>query len=206
MKTKILITLFITLMIIITGCDVKDGSIMGTVEVPTDYQLDLYSADEGIHPDINILDDPQNPYADANLNMENVWDLSEECPSAKAKFYLWGTMLARIPIGEYQFHTAKSLHELYTVGGSENAKVQTKKAYRAVLDHFFDSVTWWQAGWVDEDTYYAVLLRDMVGQLLYNPVEMNLLPLYNDPAQALADMSEWGYVFDFETGTVSKRI
>ncbi len=205
MKTKLLITIFVALMILITGCDVKDGSIMGTVEVPLDYQLDLYSADLGIHPDTSILDDPNNPYANANLNMENVWDLAEECPSPKAKFYLWGTMLAMIPIGEYQYHTAYSLHELYTEGSSDNAKLQAKRAYRAVLDHFFDSVTWWQAGWVDEDTYYAVLLRNMVGQLLYNPVEMNLLPLYNDPAQALADMSEWGYVFDIETGTVSKR-
>jgi hypothetical protein len=35
---------------------------------------------------------------------------------------------------------------------------------------------------------------------------MNLLPLYSDPVMALADMSEWGYVYDFETGTVSRRI
>ena len=34
MKTKLLITIFVALMILITGCDVKDGSIMGTVEVP----------------------------------------------------------------------------------------------------------------------------------------------------------------------------
>ena len=45
----------------------------------------------------------------------------------------------------------------------------------------------------------------MVAQSLYNPSDMNLLPLYNDPAIALADMSEWGYVYDFVNGTVSKR-
>ncbi|MBN1948559.1 MAG: hypothetical protein JW784_02330, partial [Candidatus Cloacimonetes bacterium] len=119
-------------------------------------------------------------------------------------FYLWASILAMIPTGEYQYFTAKSLHELYTAGGSENAREQAKKAYRAVLDHFFNSVTWWQAEWLNEETYYAVILRDMVGQSLYDPTAMNMLPLYNDPALALADMSEWGYVYDIETGTVSK--
>jgi hypothetical protein len=44
-----------------------------------------------------------------------------------------------------------------------------------------------------------------VAQSLYNPTEMNLLPLYSDPVFALADLSEWGYVYDTETGTVSRR-
>jgi len=33
---------------------------------------------------------------------------------------------------------------------------------------------------------------------------MNLLPLYNDPAQALAAMGEWGYYYNTELKTVSK--
>ena len=163
-------------------------------------------------PENCILDDPDNPFANANINMENVWDLEKECPSPKSKFYLWATILAKIPTGEYQYFTAKSLHELYTAGGSENAKEQAKKAYRGVLDHFFDSVTWWNAWWVDEDTYYAVILRDMVGKSLYDPSgifdeedDQNLLPLYNDPALALADLSEWGYVYNTDTKTISKR-
>lgn len=205
MKTKILI-LFSLILIILSGCDPRDGNLLTDLELPTDYILNLYSANEGIHPDTSVLDDPENPYADASISMENVWDLSEECPSAKAKFYLWATILANIPIGEYQYFTAKSLHELYTVGGSENAKEQAKKAYRAALDHFFDSVTWWQAEWLTEETYYAVLLRNLVAESLYDPSNMNLMSLYNDPVQALADMSEWGYVYDPVTGIVSKRI
>ena len=109
------------------------------------------------------------------------------------------------PIGKHQYFTAVSLHELYTVGGSENAKAQAKKAYRATLDHFFDSVTWWQADWIVDETYYAVLLRNLVAQHLYDPSDQNLLPLYSDPVLALADLSEWGYVYNPETGTVSRR-
>jgi len=203
-KRHILIILSLAL-ILIAGCDRRTGYISNVVDLPTDHMLDLYGANEGIHPDQSVLTDPANPFADANLNMQNVWDLTEVCPSPKARFYLWATILANIPIGEYQFFTGKSLHELYTAGGSENARQQAKKAYRATLDHFFDSVTWWRADWIVEETYYAVLLRNMVAKSLYDPSEMNLLPLYSDPVLALADLSEWGYVYDIETGTVSRR-
>jgi len=205
MKKRSILFLLSLLIIFIAGCDHKTGDLVTSIDLPTDQILNLYSADEGIHPNQSVLDNPDNPFADANINMENVWDLNDICPSAKTKFYLWASILAKIPIGEYQYFTAKSLHELYTVGGSENAKEQAKKAYRATLDHFFDDVTWWQADWVQEETYYAVLLRNLVAQSLYNPTEMNLLPLYSDPVFALADLSEWGYVYDTETGTVSKR-
>lgn len=176
MKTKLMLLGMILIILVVIGCDPKEGTILEVVQLPLDYQLDLYCADEGIHPETCILDNPDNPYAAANINMVNVWDLNEECPSPKAKFYLWGTILAKIPIGEYQYHTAVSLHELYTVGGSENARLQAIKAYRAVLDHFFDSVTWWQAEWIQDETYYAVLIRNLTGQNLYDPSELNLMP------------------------------
>ncbi|MBN2830201.1 MAG: hypothetical protein JXR56_07770 [Candidatus Cloacimonetes bacterium] len=202
---KLLIALSVIVLILIAGCDVKNGITSTILELPTGSTLDLYSADEGIHPNKDILDNPANPFADASLNMENVWDFSDESPSAISRFYLWGTILAKIPIGEYQYFTAKALHEIYTESGSMNAREHAKKAYRAVLDHFYDSVTWWSAWWVDEDTYYAVILRDMVGEAMYDPSEMNLLPLYSDPALALADLSEWGYVYDFEAKKITKR-
>lgn len=205
MKIKSILIILGLALILFAGCDRRTGDLVGVLDLPTDYVLDLYSANEGIHPDQSVLDDPANAFADANLNMENVWDLNDTCPSPKAKFYLWASILANIPIGEYQYFTAKSLHELYTAGGSANAKEQAKKAYRATLDHFFDSVTWWKADWMQDETYYAVLLRNLVAKSLYDPSEMNLLPLYADPVQALADLSEWGYVYDLETGTVSRR-
>ncbi len=202
---KLSLLLLVLLLVLIASCDRKTGDLLAPMPLPTDYTLDLYSATEGLHPDNSVLRDPANPYAHANVNMENVWDLNDTSPSAKAKFYLWATALTSVPMGEYQFFTAKSLHELYTAGGSINAREQAKKAYRNTLDHFFDDVTWWKADWMADETYYAVLLRNLVGQSMYDPSEMNLLPLYTDPVQALADLSEWGYVWDFETGTMSRR-
>lgn len=201
--TTILIALLAVMLL--TSCDRKTGDLVTPMPMPTDYILNLYSVNEGIYPDQSVLRDPDNPFAQASLNMENVWDLNDASPSPKSKFYLWASILANIPIGEYQYFTAKSLHELYTAGGSENAKAQAKKAYRATLDHFFDAVTWWKADWMADETYYAVLLRNLVGECMYSPSEQNLMPLYNDPVQALADLSEWGYVYDTETGTMSRR-
>jgi hypothetical protein len=207
MKNIILFVLLSLLTLSFMGCDAKNGTILEYEQLPTDYSLTLYGENEGVHPDTNVLRDPENPYANAGINMVNVWEFNDNSPSAKAKFYLWATILARIPYGEHQFMTAQALHELYTFspGGSENAKEQAKKAYRATLDHFFDSVTWWKADWLNEETYYAVLLREEAGKYLYNPSAEGLLPLYNDPAMAQAEMSEWGYVYDIDTGAVSRR-
>lgn len=202
---NILIIVLALMLLLLAGCDRKTGDLVTTVDLPTDYLLNLYSAEEGIYPDTSVLRDPANPYADASISMENVWDLNDSSPSAKAKFYLWASALTSYPMGEYQFFTAKALHELYTAGGSINAREQAKKAYRATLDHFFDDVTWWKADWIQDETYYAVLLRNLVGESMYDPSEMNMLPLYSDPVLALADLSEWGYVYDFETGTMSRK-
>ncbi|MDP8220291.1 MAG: hypothetical protein P9X26_03025 [Candidatus Stygibacter frigidus] len=203
-----IIKLFVLLGLVtvfLMGCDVKNGTILEYEQLPTDNVLNLYGENEGIYPDTNVLNDPENPYADVGINMDNVWDFNDQCVSPKDKFYLWATMLAKIPYGEHQYMTAQALHQLYTVGGSENAKEQAKKAYHAALDHFFDSATWWQAEWLNDETYYAVLIRELTGHYLYDPSDENLLPLYNDPAMALADMSEWGYIYDIETGAVSRR-
>ena len=203
-KNIFIIALVLVASIFITSCDRKNGELFTGVELPLDFTLPLYCEDEGVHPENCILENPENPYVGANISMETVWDFNDECPSPKAKFYLWGTMLANIPIGEYRYHTAQALHELYTAGGSQNAKAQAKKAYRAALDYFFDNVTWWHAHWLPEETYYAVAVKDLVGAALYDPSELGLLPLYSDPAEALADLSEWGYIWDFENNVMSK--
>ena len=204
MLNRVLIIFTGILILLTTGCEVKNGTIANEVEIPLDNRLDLYSENVGIYLNKDILDDPQNPYADAGLNQDNVWDFYDECPSPKGKFYLWGTMMTIIPMGEHQYYTALSLHELYTVGGSENARTQAIKAYRAVLDYYLESTTWDLAWWVGEETYSPVHLKHMVGQNLYEPAPNNLLPLFSQPVFAAEAMGEWGYVYNPETKEISK--
>lgn len=120
-----------------------NGSAVGdTTSLPTDFRLDLYCGDMGIANEQCVLDDPNNPFRDSNVTETNKWDLYDQLTSAKAKFYLWATALANNPTGENQFYTALSLQELYTDGGSLNSQDQAKRAYRSVLDNYYDSVTY----------------------------------------------------------------
>ena len=86
MKTKSIIILLSLVVIILSGCDPKDGNVMTEIEVPLDNQLNLFSENEGIHPNTSVLDNPDNPYANASISMETVWDFSTECPSAKSMY------------------------------------------------------------------------------------------------------------------------
>lgn len=193
--TKIILSLTV---IFAFGCgtDGGDGKITNEIDLPTDESLPLYCEDEGIHPNNCVLENPDNPYALVNVTEENKWDLHDDAPSAKARFYLWATALTRIPSGENQYYVADSLHELYTLGTSINAKEQAKRAYRAVLDKFYDSHTYWIATWLPDQPTYAVLLRDLTGMRLYDPSENSLSFLYDDPYYALEELAEWGYNYD----------
>jgi hypothetical protein len=215
---RLVLIAFSLLMIIIMGCDVEDGEITNVVELPMETELNLYCQDEGVYPETCVLDNPDNPFRmviitenvygeddegnQVQVVESNKFDLADGCPGAKSLFYLWATALAKGPSGENQYYTAHSLHQLYTEGGSENAKEQAKKAYRALLDNFFDSYTWYNAWWIDEDTYYPVLIRDLVAQNLIEPAEVNLLPLYDDPFLAMEELGEWGYIYDEQMETI----
>jgi hypothetical protein len=113
---------------------------------------------------------------------------------------------------------AESLHKLYTLEKNENIRKQTIKAYRAVLDHFFETKMYIEAWWIeDEDLAYAEgFIRHMVGKRLFgiwegkdnegNPQTYNIKGmtlgsgmildnLFENEFQAQAAMNEWGYVY-----------
>jgi len=132
----------IPLLGLLAACGGGEGGYeVDQVELPVDYTLNLYCENAGIADSTCILDDPENPYARSLVNDETKFQLYDDSPSAKSDFYLWATALARNPIGENQYYTALSLHDLYTQGGSEVARNQAKRAYRSLLDNYFDSVT-----------------------------------------------------------------
>jgi hypothetical protein len=209
-----LILIALSLVIVIaTGCtDVEDGDVTNEITLLTDTSLDLYCEDMGVYPETCVLEDPDNPFFMVSIT-ENVYEeddegnevlvsegnkfeLADDCPSAKSKVYLWATALAKNPSGENQFFTADAFHQLYTEGGSENAREQAIKAYRAVLDHFFYSATYYTADWLPEEPSYGVLLKDLVGARLYDATEVNLEPLYDSPEFGMEALGQWGYVLD----------
>jgi hypothetical protein len=194
-----------SMILLTTGCgEIDGGTVQNSVELPIDSTLNFYCADEGIYLEKCVLDNPENPYAKVAVTEDNKFDLNDEAPSAKSRYYLWATALAKgagIP-GENQYYTALSLHEVYAESASPTTRDQAKKAYRSVLDNYFLAPTFYGPFTVDQ-IYFAVAVKDLVGQNLYDPTAAKLVSFYTDPANALAELSDWGYIYDTTNKTVS---
>lgn len=211
---NILVILLSFCILTISGCGSDDsGQLANSIPLPADSLLTLYCANEGIYPETCILDDPENPYRMVAVNEETKWELNNAPQSAKSRFYLWATALAYMPTGENQYYVADALHELYTNVASVNAHEQAKRAYRSVLDNFYDSFTYWEATWLPGPPVYAVPLKDLTGMRVYDPTPDGLLPLYIDSYYGLNALAEWGYSYDpdfdpaqslTQTGTITK--
>jgi hypothetical protein len=205
LKTGVSLLIAVLGSVVITACsDIEGGDVVDQTSLPVDSNINLYCEDAGIFPDPCILDDPANPYARANVSEETKFELNDGAPSAKSRFYLWATILARNPSGENQYYTALSLHEVYSETASPVIQAQTKKAYRSVLDNFFESATFFVVPVTEGDVAFATPLKDRVGANLYQPTDASLVSLYTDPIFALEEMSQWGYIYD-TTNEVTTR-
>ena len=198
----------IGLSLLLAGCGSPgsgDGTVITTVELPTDTLLDLNCAEVGVFPEPCILTDPQNPFRDVTVAEFNVndpdadtkFDLANQIPAgptgAKARFYLWATALARFPSGENQWYTARALHELWDAAGDPIIQAQALKAYRSVLDNFFGSVTFFECcGGVS----FPATLNELTADSLYRPESTGFEPLVpGGTLQVLSLIGEWGYTY-----------
>ena len=179
-----------------------NGQVVNTVELPTDAFTSLYCPDEGVGEESCVLFNPVNPYARSAINGVTKWDLANEAPSSKSRFYLWATAHARDAQGENQFYAADSLHAIFRDEGSILARDQAKRAYRVVLDDFFGSVTF--TGPVNAQT--ANLLRNWTADRFVSPGNAGLPQLYDSQSEALQALDEWGYLYDANTATISRKI
>jgi len=208
LKGKALILLAMVMLISSCGKDSDDGDIVNTVDLPTDdtIALKLHCADVGIFEETCILDDPANPYARAIVSEDNKFDLDAEAPSATAKFYLWGTALARgagAP-GENQFFTALNLHRMWAASNSELTRLQAIRAYRSLLDNYFNSVTFFEIP-LDSENFFPQNLNMFTGQLLFDPTDLNntftTSRLFSADPNVNKDLANqeigvWGYFYD----------
>lgn len=200
-----------TLAMALSGCgevDDSDGDIRNSVALPTDdtIPLDLYCEEIGIFEEECILDDPANPYAFTPLSVELKFELDADAPSATARFYLWGTALARgigAP-GENQFYVALNLHRMWASSNSELTRLQALKAYRSYLDNYFNSTTFFEIP-VDSGNFVPQSLNIFTGEMLFDPADISntftSTRLFNpDPNvnrfEAEIEVGIWGYFYD----------
>jgi hypothetical protein len=199
------------LILVLSGCgevDDDDGTVVNTVALPTDdtIPLDLYCEDIGIFTETCILDDPANPYATSPLSVDLKFELDADAPSFTAKFYLWGTALAKgigAP-GENQFYVALNLHRMWASSNSELTRLQALRAYRSYLDNYFNSTTFFEIP-VDSGNFVPQSLNIFTGEMLFDPADISntftSTRLFNpDPKvnrfEAEIEVGIWGYFYD----------
>lgn len=202
------------LILVLSGCgevDDNDGSVVNTVALPTDdtIPLDLYCEDIGLFTETCILDDPANPYANSPISEDLKFDLDADAPSFTAKFYLWGTALAKgigAP-GENQFYVALNLHRMWASSNSELTRLQALRAYRSYLDNYFESSTFFEIP-LDSGNFVPQSLNIFTGEMLFDPADITntytSARLFNpDPNvnrfEAEIEVGEWGYFYDQNT-------
>ncbi|MFU8896759.1 MAG: hypothetical protein ACNA8J_10260 [Gammaproteobacteria bacterium] len=192
----------------VSGCDGRsssDGQVINQILLPTDTLLNLGCADVGIAAETCVLEDPENPFAFVatpefdvnNPDGPSKFDLANNIPpgpeGAKARFYLWATALARRPSGENQWYTARALHELYDANSDPLIRDQALRAYRALLDNFFGSVTFFQ---LPSGVAFPATLNERVADDLYRTDATGFRRLVpGDPVNVLSLLGEWGYTY-----------
>ena len=203
----------------VAGCggSGSGGTVSNTVQLPTDdtIPLDLYCADIGVRNNKCVLDDPGNPYARASVTDETKFTLDAAAPSATAKFYLWATALARgagAP-GENQFYVALYLHQMWAASNSELSRLQALKAYRSLLDNYFNSVTFFEIP-INSGNFFPQNLNIFTGQMLFDPTNITntftSTRLFSPDPNINRDMANievgsWGYFYDQNTGQFTKN-
>lgn len=121
----------------------------------SEVTLALSDPDEGIYPSTAVLDNPQNPFAQANIGVETKWQIQSGAGPIPA-FYSWATILAHQPGGEAQFYVGKNLQAAFLSGDPHvedpaAISAQAIRAYQMVLDQFPESVTYDATGKIAYD-------------------------------------------------------
>ena len=210
--------LLAVLVLMMTGCgkDSGDGVVRNTVALPTDDTIpfNLYCVDIGLYLNQCILDDPDNPYAFTPISEEGKFELDADAPSATARFYLWGTALARgigAP-GENQFYVALNLHYMWGSSNSELTRLQALRAYQSYLDNYFDSVTYFEIP-DDSDEFFPFSLNRFTGEMLFDPADPDntysgarLFSPGEDENKSIASqvVADWGYYYDQDLGIFTR--
>jgi hypothetical protein len=114
--------------------------------------FNLYSEDMGVHPSMDVLADPGNPFALSGVSVEGKWQILE-AGHWPATFYAWATVLTAEATGETQFYTALSAQQIYERRDCDSQDLYyvwqiAVDGYQTVLDEFSDSVTYDATGTV----------------------------------------------------------
>lgn len=153
----------VLLSLLLGGCSIPPGTYRYGTDL-TDLAFLPYSPDEGVHPDVSVMSDPNNPFLQG-IGEETRWDVLASGPVHG--FYAMATALVQVPTGENQYYTAASAQGIYEgeLAADEDlwlARDLAVRGYRVVLDEFTDDVTYDETGtyaWSVAPLAYEALLE-----------------------------------------------
>ena len=127
------------------GCDIPTAEYEYGDNV-LGLEFKLYSETTGVHPNTDVLLDPNNPFRESGVGRETKWDIQSDGGNVAA-FYSWSTVLASEPSGESQFYAASRLSDIFfTREGQEEQREQIRltaiAGFQSMLDHFPNAVTY----------------------------------------------------------------
>lgn len=113
--------------------------------------FEVFDPTAGIHPSRVVLEDPNNPFADANSGRDTRFDIEANDEDGVTAFYSWASWLAREPTGESQFYAAGNLQKIWEAGNAPQEDLPVVRdmaiaGYQTVLDDFPDAVTFDETG------------------------------------------------------------
>jgi len=160
-----------------TGCSAEGDYIYG--DRFDALTLNLEDPTIGIYPSTSVLSDPNNPFKETRSGIETKWAI-ESAREPIAAFYSWATWLATEPTGEHQYYVALNLRAIYqqervAEGQLGTVREMAVEAFRAVLDHFPDAVTY-----------------DITGTVAY-PITIDA---YRAMVELGGDPGEWSLIVD----------
>lgn len=142
----------------LAGCDIEPPEYQYGFNI-TGIQFELYNENVGIHPNLDVLLDPNNPFATYGIDPNGTakFDILNAGGNAGA-FYAWATVLANAATGEAQYYTAVKLRDIYEAKEVPDEQLpilreMAIRAFQATLDYFPESVIFNEAG--DQTTRIA---------------------------------------------------
>ena len=138
-----------SLLLLLVACDVPAM----TYDYGHDLRaltFNLHSSSVGVYPSRDVLDDPNNPFAEGGLAGESRWEVQSSDLSVAA-YYAWATWLTQEPTGEAQFYTASNLQQIYLRGLADSEDLYYVRelaiaGFTVQLETFPDAVTYDASG------------------------------------------------------------
>lgn len=124
------------------GCIADPGEYFYGVDL-TQVDLVVEHPDQGVYPDISVMNHDNNPFASTGVTEDEAWDLFA-AGQLQAAWYAWATRLVVQPYGQPQFNTAAIAHELYLANGVDDEELVWVReiaigGYTAMLEEWPDA-------------------------------------------------------------------